>query len=241
MNKSAKNLSASVRRRLLNLARQRNEVFDLILIRYATERFLYRLSQSEYKDRFVLKGAMLFILWMGESHRPTRDLDLLGYGDSSEAGLLSCLQHVCTKIVQPDGLIFDAKSISIRDIREGQAYQGKRVQVAVFLGKARVFLQVDIGFGDAVIPSPPEMDYPTLLDFDAPRLHTYPRETVIAEKLQAMTVLGMANSRMKDFYDIWTLARLFDFERLQPTLVNTLTRYDNGRRSCVRVFESQSI
>jgi len=211
-NKTPENLAASVRQRLLNLARERGEVFDLVLTRYVTERLLYRLSESIEGRQFVLKGAMLFVVWTGQSHRPTRDLDLLGYGDSSPERLLTIFQNLCTMSVEPDGLTLDAASVSVKRIREEQLYEGQRIQLTAYLQKARIPLQIDVGFGDAVVPPPIELDYPTLLDFKPPRLRTYPREAVIAEKLHAMTVLGIANSRMKDFYDIWTLLHSFHFD-----------------------------
>lgn len=208
----SENLAASVRHRLLNLSRARQEDFNLLLTHYAIERLLYRLSQSPVSERFLLKGAMLFSLWTGQQHRPTRDLDLAGRGDSSAAELLALFQSLCIQPVLPDGLTFDVDSVNVVEIREGQEYPGQRVQMVAYLGTARVHLQIDIGFGDAVTPGPVDAQYPTLLDFPAPQLRVYPRETVIAEKLQAMISLGIANSRMKDFYDIWFMARTFHFE-----------------------------
>ena len=206
------NLPASVRQRLLNLSRQRTESFSSILSRYVIERLLYRLSQSTFADQFVLKGAVLFTIWTGQPHRSTRDLDLLGYGTPEPEAIRLVFTELCRIDVQPDGLFFDPASISVREIRETQRYGGQRVQMMATLDTARISLQVDIGFGDAVTPSTTAIVYPSLLDFPSPHLHAYPRETVVAEKLETMVALGELNSRMKDFYDLWTLSRLFAFD-----------------------------
>ncbi len=206
------NLSASVRQRLLNLSRRNQEDYNLILSRYANERLLYRLAQSSFAHQFVLKGAMLFVLWTGKLHRPTHDVDLLGYGNPAQEELAQLFRDVCVIVVEPDGIIFDPDSVRVEDIREGQEYGGQRVQVMAMLGTARISVQIDVGFGDAVTPTANEIEYPTLLDFPAPILRVYPRETVVAEKLHAMVTLGMLNSRMKDFYDLWILAGRFPFD-----------------------------
>ncbi|MCC6490014.1 MAG: nucleotidyl transferase AbiEii/AbiGii toxin family protein [Candidatus Hydrogenedentes bacterium] len=180
-------------------------------------RFLYRLSKSDYANQFVLKGARLFTLWSDKVFRPTRDLDLLGFGDSSPEALRGAIQHICQVSVQADGLSFDHMTVAVEDIRAEQEYDGQRVKLVAFLDKARIPLQIDIGFGDAVTPEPVETDYTLLLDtFPAPRIRVYPRESVIAEKLQAMVFLGQLNTRMKDFYDLYTLASEFSFHG--PTL-----------------------
>lgn len=209
---SPANLAASVRQRLLNLSRERREDFNLVLTRYAIERFLYRLTKSPYVDRFVLKGATLFALWAERPHRPTRDLDLLGYGDSSEEGLAKVFEDICRVNVELDGLDFDPDSVQVAEIREVQEYGGQRVKVVGMLGNAQIPLQIDIGFGDAITPAPEEVSYPTLLEFPAPLMRAYPKETVVAEKLQAMVALGIANSRMRDFYDVWTMSCIFEFD-----------------------------
>lgn len=211
-NRQLRDLVASIRQRLLNLAHERGEEFQLVLTRYGLERLLYRLAQSPYADQFVLKGAALFQLWTGQAHRPTRDLDLLGQGDPSADRLQRVFQEVCSATVDHDGLSFLADAIRAEQIKEDDEYHGIRLRIEARLGSVRVPLQVDIGFGDAITPGPQEITYPTLLDFPAPELNAYPRETVVAEKFQAMVHLGMANSRMKDFYDIWTLARQFEFD-----------------------------
>lgn len=206
-----KNTSASVRQRLLDLSRQRGEDFQFILSRYAAERFLYRLGASPHRDRFVLKGALLFVLWKGALHRPTRDLDLLGFGDSDIAGLVTAFREICGTPVEDDGLVFVADSVSGENIRDEQEYGGVRIKIIAMLGNARIPMQVDVGFGDAITPGAAWCDYPTILDGSPPHLRAYPRETVVAEKLEAIVSIGMANSRMKDFYDLITLARNFEF------------------------------
>lgn len=206
------NLSQSVRQKLLNRSAGRHEDFNLVLMRYAMERFLYRLANSKHVDQFILKGASLFTAWTGYPHRPTQDLDLLGYGDLSLVRMRTIVQEVCQTPVEPDGLIFETQGLQIEEIREAQEYQGFRVRLLATLGSARIRLQIDIGVGDAVTPEPERIEYPTLLDLPAPCIRAYPRETVVAEKLQAMVALGILNSRLKDFYDIWQIARRFSFE-----------------------------
>jgi len=210
--KNSGNIDASVRQRLLNLSRDRNEDFNLILTRYAVERFLYRLSQSKHADKFVLKGAMLTAIWIGEVHRPTRDLDLLGFGNPEAEVLKTIIAEISLVDVEKDGLEFDADSVEIEEIRENQEYLGQRVKVNVKLGNAKIRIQIDVGFGDAVTPKAKIISYPVLLDFPAPRVRAYPKESQIAEKLQSMVFLGMANSRMKDFYDIFILSKTFSFD-----------------------------
>lgn len=207
-----KNLTASVRQRLMNLARARHEEFGLILTRYGIERLLYRLSQSEYRSAFVLKGALLFQLWTDHPHRPTRDLDLAGRQETTVADMKKVFAAISAQPVENDGLTFDPKAVRAETIRAELAYQGVRVRCLTRLGNARIPLQVDVGFGDVITPGPVRLEYPTLLDFPAPKLQAYPRETVVAEKFHALVRLGLTNSRMKDFYDLWALARGFSFD-----------------------------
>jgi len=203
----------SVRQRLLNISREKGEDPNLIFIRYALERLLYRLSRSEKASQFILKGAMLFAIWTDRPHRPTRDLDLLGFGSDSVEELIRTFQHIIATEVEQDGLVFDPKSISISEIREGLDYPGKRVKLKVRFGSVhRITLQIDIGFGDVVTPQAEEIDYPTLLDLPAPHIRAYPCETVVAEKLQALVAFDMAISRMKDFYDLWIISKQFSFK-----------------------------
>jgi predicted nucleotidyltransferase component of viral defense system len=206
------NLAASVHQRLLNISRKTGVDPNHIWGRFAIERLLYRLACSDHAGEFVLKGAMLFVAWTGKTYRPTYDLDLMGFGEGSAERVSSMFKKLCHLKVEPDGLVFDAESVRLEPIREDQEYHGQRVMLNAFLGKARIPVQVDIGFGDVVTPKPEEIDFPTLLDFPCPRIRACPRETVVAEKLHAMTVLGMTNSRMKDFHDLYVLARDFPFD-----------------------------
>jgi predicted nucleotidyltransferase component of viral defense system len=207
-----KDVGTSVRARLLRIAHERGEDFQLLLTRYANERLLFRLASSAHSSRFVLKGAALFTVWTGKPHRATRDLDLLGFGDPGVGPVRETFGEVLRLDVADDGVQFDLDSLRVGLIREEQEYGGVRVEVIARIAAAQVRLQVDVGFGDAITPEATVVDFPALLDFPAPRLRAYPRETVVAEKLDAMVQLGMANSRMKDFYDIAVLARDFDFE-----------------------------
>ncbi len=223
--RSGKNLAASVRDRLLALARERGEDFQLLLTQYGLERLLYRLSRSGYRDRFILKGAMLFMLWGDQPHRPTRDVDFLGFGDSDTASLRKIFRELCDISVENDGLTLMADSVEAEIIRDAAEYGGIRVRLSGELAGARVPIQADIGFGDAVTPEAIETEYPTLLNNPAPCIRAYPRETVVAEKYQALVDLGLANSRMKDFYDLWVIARQFDFDGilLSKAIHNTFT------------------
>lgn len=207
-----RNLAASVRQRLLNIAKRDGEAFELVLTRYALERLLYRLGKSQYQNQFLLKGAMLFATWDGAPHRPTRDLDLLGFGPNDLPQLQAIFQSICQEQVEPDGLEFLADTVRVAEIREDQEYQGVRVLFDAKVGNAVIPIQVDIGYGDAITPAPLEITYPTILDFPAPHLRAYPFYTVVAEKFQAMVWLGIANSRMKDFYDLWAIMRKFEFD-----------------------------
>jgi predicted nucleotidyltransferase component of viral defense system len=207
-----KDVGASVRARLQRLARERREDFQLLLTRYANERLLFRLAASSHNSHFVLKGAALFTLWTGTPHRTTRDLDFLGFGALTRTTCERSGRRVLALDVPDDGVQFDHHSLSVNPIREGQAYGGIRAEMTARVTTARIRLQVDVGFGDVITPAPSVVEFPTLLDFPAARLRAYPRETVVAEKLEAMVQLGMANSRMKDFFDIALLARDFDFD-----------------------------
>jgi predicted nucleotidyltransferase component of viral defense system len=216
----------SVHDRLLALATRQREDFNAVLARYGVERLLYRLTCTAHGPRFVLKGAALFVVWLGRAHRPTRDLDLLGSGQMDEAVIRGIFDDVCEVPVTPDGLHFDPATITVAPIRADQEYGGLRVKVHGTLGTARVSVQVDVGLGDAVTPPPSAADYPTLLDLPAPRIKVYPRETVVAEKLDALMELGLLNTRLKDYYDLYVLAHHFAFEgtSLRGALGATLTR-----------------
>jgi predicted nucleotidyltransferase component of viral defense system len=212
MKRKARNIAASVRARLAQRARDRGDDFQLVLTRYANERLLYRLATSAHAERFILKGAALFTLWIGHPHRATRDLDLLGFGDDDAAHLRDVFVDVLGRAMPDDGVAFDVDVLDVGPIRDDQEYGGVRVATIARISGAQVRVQVDIGFGDVVTPAAELVDFPALLDFPPPRLRAYPRESVIAEKLDAMVQLGMANSRMKDFFDVALLAEGFSFD-----------------------------
>ncbi len=205
IDRQTKDTAASVRQRLMNLREVRGHDFNAILSDYTVERFLYRLSKSPLSGQFVLKGAMLFRTWRGAWQRPTRDLDLLGRGESTPGAVMTAWRRVFATKVPDDGLVFDPRSVVATEIREGRNYGGIRSRFRAMLGSAVIPVQVDVGFGDAVTPAPTVRPYPTLLGMDAPRLWMYPPQAVVAEKIEAITVLGMTNSRMKDFYDLWVI------------------------------------
>lgn len=207
-----KNIPASIRQKLLNLARERNEDFGLILTKYGLERILFRISKSKYQQIFILKGALLFELWTKERHRPTRDADFMVRGDNSPERFVQIFREISAIELEDDGLRFDPKTVEAERIKEDADYEGVRVTFTAFLEKAQIPIQVDIAFGDTITPGPVQTDYPTLLDLPSPHLLAYPRETVVSEKLEAMVKLGIANSRMKDFHDLHTLSNAFEFD-----------------------------
>jgi len=207
-----KNLSASVSQRLLNHSREKGEDFQYTLTRYGLERLLYRLSKSEHAGEFVLKGAMLFLVWAGETYRPTKDVDLLAVKAASVGQFRKIFRDLCSLTVVEDGLVFQPDSVQAEEIREEEAYHGVRVTLRAELGRARIPLQVDIGFGDAVTPKPTQAKFPTLLDFPAPQMSMYPKETVVAEKFETMVRRGIASSRMRDYYDVYALSQEFEFD-----------------------------
>ena len=209
---SPSNLPASVRARLQNLAKQRNIPFDLILARFAVERLLYRLSQSKHAHQFLLKGAMLFAIWTPDAHRPTRDVDLLGFGSTELDTVKSIFAEICAITVEDDALEYRTETLEVMPIREAAHYGGVRVNLRAMLGNIRIPVQIDIGYGDVVTPEPDFVTFPGLLEFTAPKLRTYPIYTVVAEKLEALVTLGETNTRMKDFYDLWFLSQRFDFD-----------------------------
>jgi predicted nucleotidyltransferase component of viral defense system len=212
------NIAASVRQRLLNLSKASGVDYNQLLIRYAIERLLYRLSRSRHRENFVLKGAMLFVIWEGSPHRPTQDVDLLGFGDRSPDHIASVFRELCETAVEDDGIIFATKTVEAEEIRTTDEYGGVRVRFTASLGGAAIRVQADVGFGDAITPASPESNYPTLLpNQPAPHLRVYPRETVVAEKLEAIAKLGMLNTRFKDYYDLRYLAERFEFDG--PVLV----------------------
>jgi len=207
-----KNMSASIRQRLLNHSTAIKTDPNLVLIWYGLERFLYRLSVSAHSERFVLKGAMLFRLWGGANFRSTKDLDLEGFLQDEAEVVREVFASICVQPVEDDGLAFDAASLKVTEIRDTQEYGGFRVLVTAKLGTAILRLQIDVGFGDAITPTPTITEFPSILSQSRPRIRVYPRETVVAEKFEAMVQLGMTNSRMKDYYDLWFMSSHFEFE-----------------------------
>jgi len=207
-----RNVPASVRQRLLNHARAKGRPFNEVLQYFALERFLYRLGRSPYRHKFVLKGALMFTVWQSPLPRPTRDIDLLGRLDNSVEHVVAAIQAICQEPAPQDGMRFAAESVLGQRIIETANYEGVRVRFTAYLGTARIPMQIDIGFGDPLVPGPSLVRLPTILDFPPPELQGYSRESAIAEKLQAMVYLGEVNSRMKDFYDVWLLATHFDFD-----------------------------
>lgn len=210
---SRSNIAASVRARLFNRAKADGVEFGLMLTRFALERILYRLSVSKYRNEFLLKGALLFDLWFDAPLRPTRDVDFLGFGSADLATLETTFRAIC-RMGGDDGLVFDPQSVRAQEIRKEANYAGVRITLVGTLDGARCPVQADIGFGDAVTPAAEERTYPVLLGgLPAPTLLVYPRYTVIAEKLEAIVSLGIANTRLKDFFDLWVLTRHSDLEK----------------------------
>ncbi|MDE8652196.1 nucleotidyl transferase AbiEii/AbiGii toxin family protein [Novosphingobium album (ex Liu et al. 2023)] len=206
MARSPANLAKSVKDRLLNISRSEGRAFDVLLVRFALERLLYRLSVSEYRERFVLKGGMLVTAWIDDDNRVTRDADFLGYGDANPDKLVADFRAIM-QIEGDDGLVFDADALVARAIREEMEYGGVRLKTAAYLERTRIPVTIDIGFGDALADAAQQLDYPTLLDLPVPHIRSYPPATVIAEKFQAMVALGVLNGRMKDYYDLWAIPR----------------------------------
>ncbi len=229
MKKEHKNVAASVLARLLAGAQERKEDFNLTLQRYAAERFLFRLGTSRHREQFVLKGAMLLALWGGSLYRATRDLDLTGYTEDNPRTLIPIIQEICALPCPDDGLEFLPATVRAEPIRDESEYHGFRVRLQAMLEAARVSLQIDIGLGDAIEPPAQEQEYPVLLDNPAPRIRAYPREAVVAEKFHAMIVLGAANSRYKDFGDVFVLARHFSFTG--PVLARAIAATFERRRT----------
>jgi len=219
-------LAHSVQVRLVRHAKESGLDPNHVLARYAVERLLYRLSRSPYADRFVLKGALLLLAWLGETIRPTRDADLLGFGDLEGEALARCFSEIVATPVEPDGMEYDPETIRVVQIRREDPYGGRRVTVVGHLGTARLKVQVDVGAGDSVVPEPRWLEYPSLLDLPRPRLRAYRPETAIAEKLHAMVTLGSRNSRLRDFFDIRALAMhgTFDGEQLARAVSSTFSR-----------------
>ena len=219
-------MAASVRARLLTRAKERGEDFQLTLVRYAIERFLYRLGQSAHRDAFVLKGAMLFALWSKEPFRATGDLDLLGLGSAGERRVKSMIADLAVMNVEPDGVSFDASQLRVEEMHAQDEYKGVRLSFLARIGNVRIPMKVDVGFGDVITPAPVDLDYPGMLDLPVANVRAYPVETVIAEKFQAMVELGIRNSRMKDFFDLWAIALTMEVDgsNLAEAIKSTFVR-----------------
>jgi len=228
------NSPASVRQRLLNLAREKGQVFDVVLVAYGLERLMYRLSISEHRDSFVLKGGMLVTLWIGDENRVTRDADFLGFGDASEGHLISVFSEVMSQQLD-DGLVYDIDNLTARAIREEQQYGGIRLRTVANLGKTRIPIVVDVGFGDATIAPDFTIEYPTLLDMPAISIRAYPPASVVAEKFHAVVLLGLVNSRMKDYYDLWAIlnSQAIETDELAEAIAATFSRRETDVPSTV--------
>lgn len=233
MARSIKNTAASVHRRLLNKAKEASRPFNELLQYFAIERFIYRLSKSPHADRLILKGALMFSTWSGALSRPTMDIDLLARIENSLELVVAIMKEACDADVEADGMSFNADTVTATRITEGADYVGVRVRVRGGLGNARVHLQIDIGFGDVIVPGPVKVTYPAILDFPAPELNGYTMESAIAEKFQAMVKLGVLNSRMKDFYDLWMLSRVFDFKG--QTLAKAIEKTFENRNTPITI------
>jgi hypothetical protein len=227
-----RDIAASVRGRLANIAKESGRPLQELMQYFVMERFLYRLSRSDHADRFVLKGALMFTVWGTSQSRATRDIDLLARSDNSVESMTKLMREVCNVPVIPDGVEFDSTSIAGSKIKEDAEYSGVRISFYARIQNARLPIQIDIGIGDVIYPNASLVEYPGLLDFDRPKLKGYPKETVIAEKFEAMIKLGQLNSRMKDFFDIFTLCKQFDFdgvilaEAIRKTFQNRGTAID---------------
>jgi hypothetical protein len=225
------NPAASVRARLLNRAKADKAEFQLVLTRFALERLLYRLSKSPHRDQFLLKGALLFDLWFDEPHRPTRDADFLGFGSADIPRIERIFRDICEVPATEDGMFFDPTSVKGQEIRKEANYSGIRVTLLATLDGAECPVQADIGFGDAVTPAPEDTDYPVYLDdLPVPNLRVYPKYSAIAEKFEAIVSLGMGNSRMKDFFDLWVLTQNSELEpkTLRAAIAATFDRRDTA-------------
>ena len=247
MKKEITNLNASIRARLQNKANDTGRPFAEVMQYYGIERFLYRFSKSEYKDKFILKGALMFTVWDVPERRTTLDIDFLGRYDNQTIEIEKVMKDVCNVDVQADGLVFDAKTVTAQKIKEDADYEGVRVKFTGFLDRSRISMQIDVGFGDAVYPKPKMIDYPVILDLPKPHLKGYAPETVVSETFEAMVQLGLLNSRMKDFYDIWLMMRQFDFEgtelaeALKRTFAHRKTSFPQGRQLFVEeIYDENS-
>jgi predicted nucleotidyltransferase component of viral defense system len=229
MAKGTSNRAASTKQRLLNLARAERRVYDVVLVRYALERLLYRLSVSDQRDRFILKGGMLVTLWVEGDNRETRDADFLGYGASDQGRLKTAFAEILS-IEADDGLEFDVDGLTATTIREDMEYGGVRLRTTAYLERTRIPVTIDVGFGDALAAGASFLAYPSLLGMEAPQIRAYPPATVIAEKFHAMVALGAANGRMKDYFDLWAIPRALpiDDADLEAAIRATFARRGTG-------------
>ncbi len=225
MAEGPRNIAASVKARLLTMSREQGRAFDLLLVRFALERLLFRLSCSAHRDNYVLKGGMLVTQWLEHDNRETRDIDFLGFGPDDEASIKAIFAEIMT-IESEDGLVFDIDALTASLIREEMEYGGIRLKTVACLERTRIPITLDIGFGDALADATQSMDYPSLLNMDRPRIRSYPPEAVIAEKFQAVVALGLANGRMKDFYDLWAVpgSMPIEAEALDAAIAATFER-----------------
>lgn len=228
-----KDLSASVRQKLANVAKTNGIFFQEILQRHAMERLLYRVSQSKHKHHFILKGALLFTAWGFPGSRPTKDIDFLACIGNDLQTMEMLFREICVESVEPDGWIFNPKTVQAFLIQEEADYQGLRITLEGTLGNVRISIQIDIGFGDVVTPNAKPVGFPTILEFPAPQILSYPRETVIAEKFEIMVRLGIFNSRMKDYFDIWFLSKHFEFDG--ATLIKAIENTFKNRRVTIEL------
>lgn len=241
------NINASIRARLQNKAKDTNRPFAEVLQYYGIERFLYRFSQSQYKDKFILKGALMFTVWEVLERRTTLDIDFLAHYDNQIIEIEKVMKDVCKINVQADGLVFDSETVIGQKIKEDADYEGVRVKFLGFLERSRIAMQIDVGFGDVIYPKPKVIDYPVILELPKPHLKGYATETMVSEKFEAMVQLGVLNSRMKDFYDIWLMMRQFDFngshlaEALKRTFAHRKTLFPQGRQLFVEeIYDEKS-
>jgi len=229
MRKAVKNIQASVRAKLQNRAKEANRPFAEVLQYYGMERFLYRFSRSKYADKFILKGALMFTVWEVPQRRTTLDIDFSAQFDNKTANIEKVIKDICEISVTPDGLMFDPKTVKGQKIKEGADYEGVRVKFRGFLERIRISMQIDVAFGDVICPKPKIINYPVILDFPKPHLKGYPIESVVSEKFEAMVKLGLLNSRMKDFYDIWLMMHQFNFGGLK--LIEALKKTFKHRKT----------
>ena len=234
--RQVKDIAASIHQRLLNKSRLTGRPFNELLQYYAMERFLYRLSKSAFADRFILKGALMLMVWKAPVSRPTRDMDFLGRIDNDIGTIAGAVRDVCSSEVEPDGLEFNPDTIRAERIAEDADYEGVRVLFQGNLGNSRISMQFDVGFGDMVVPCPTKIQYPTIIEMPSPALTGYSMESTIAEKFEAMVKLGALNSRMKDFFDIWLLSRLYEFTG--GTLVSAISSTFRTRNTEISQYSS---